>query len=237
MATKKPKLGRMGTKVHSKLRAVGADESPRSPSESHSSRSRSSSPSNSRSKSRSRSRSRSRNRNRRKNKKDPREREDRDEDDQLEDQADDIINDEDIAAAEAAGMASIPDLDNVQNLTGDNDNDNQSQDIDIDETDAKYADRKNDKNKNKNKRKKSDKRNKTDSDSNDENEEEGDEDSISSNHLSVDSGGEVKNDKLKTSDIRKLLRLSKLIFTAVSVMLKTDSVFILGSIYLALFFV
>ena len=69
----------MGKKVHSKLRAIGADESPQSQSESHSSRSRSSFPSNSRSKSRSRSRSRSRDRKRR----------------------------QDIAAAEAAGMDMI----------------------------------------------------------------------------------------------------------------------------------
>ena len=226
MATKKPKLGSMGTKVHSKLRAIGADESPQSPSESHSSRSRSSSPSNSRSKSRSRSRSRSRDKNRRTSKKDPRERKIRDENDQLEEQDDDIITDHDIAAAEAAGMDSIPDLDNMQKLTGDNDNDNENQDIDIDENEAKYADKKNDKNKNKNKsknkRKKADKINKIDSDNNEEDdnesEDEDDEDSVSSNHLSVDSGGEVKNDKLKTSDIRKLLRSSKPIFTAVLVM-------------------
>ena len=61
------------------------------------------------------------------------------------------------------------------------------------------------------KKRKSDKRNKNDedSDNDDENENDNDSDSNSSNHLSVDSGGEVKNDKLKTSDIRKLLRLSK----------------------------
>ena len=97
MANKRPKLGPMAKKVHSKLRSIGADESPQSPSESHSSRSRSSSSSNSRSKSRSRSRSRSRDRNRRKTKKDPRERDEQEDDDQLEEQGDDIITDHDIA--------------------------------------------------------------------------------------------------------------------------------------------